>query len=59
MRIKETLEKAGYISIEPLGENCYLLTSIENKLEIWADNPNHAGYTIIHNDLDLEFCRSV
>ena len=59
MPIRETLKEAGYISIMPLGQGEYLLTSDNGKKEIWFANKGHASYGIKYKNTDLEFARSL
>jgi hypothetical protein len=60
MKNKETLKEADYTYIKSLGNGEHILSRNEdNKLEIWANNKNHASYGIIFKNTHLEFCRSL
>ena len=60
MAIRETPEQAGYINIEYIGNDEYILTDEGGQKELWFNNPGHGSYGIsLKNGDELEFARSL
>lgn len=55
---RETLKKAGYTYVRPLGDGEHLLRDSDGKYEVWFANRGHASYGLKWNNTDLEFARS-
>jgi Zn ribbon nucleic-acid-binding protein len=64
MAKKETLKQAGYTFVKYLGtdKTIFILKDEDGKLEVFANNPNHASWGIKDKingkNVDLEFVRS-
>jgi hypothetical protein len=63
-QIRENIEDTGYtIDViegdELTGRNVLLVTADNNKLELWTENNDFAGYVIVIDGIGYEFVRTI